>query len=51
VITDGSAQAAFTFSPSASVAVGQTITATATADLGQLDGTSEFSAPKKVASS
>jgi CSLREA domain-containing protein len=51
VITDGSAQGAFTFSPSASVAVGQTVTATATADLGALDGTSEFAAPKKVASS
>jgi hypothetical protein len=51
VITDGSAQGAFTFSPSASVGVGQTVTTTATADLGALDGTSEFSAPKKVTSS
>ena len=41
--------ASFTFSPSASVAVGQTITATATNVRG--GGTSEFSAPKKVTSS
>jgi parallel beta-helix repeat protein len=49
VTTDGSGNRSFTFSPSTKVAVGRTVTATATRD-STLD-TSEFSAPKKVASS
>jgi hypothetical protein len=48
VITDGSGNRSFTFSPATAVLVGQTITATATRD-STLD-TSEFSAPRKVAS-
>jgi CSLREA domain-containing protein len=49
VTTDGSGNATFTFSPASKVAVGQTITATATkASTGD---TSEFSAPRTVASS
>jgi CSLREA domain-containing protein len=46
VSTDSSGNATFTFSPASKVAAGQNITATATAS----EGTSEFSAPKKVAS-
>jgi CSLREA domain-containing protein len=48
VSTDTSGNASFTFSPATAVAVGQTMTATATRD-STLD-TSEFSAPRKVAS-
>jgi hypothetical protein len=48
VTTDGSANATFTFSPASKVALGQNITATA-APAGNT--TSEFSAPKRVASS
>ena len=56
VTTDPSGNAAFTFSPGATVSVGQTVTATATAQLVTLvstsdEDTSEFSAPRKVASS
>jgi trimeric autotransporter adhesin len=46
---DGSGKGSFTFSPVSKVAVGQAITATATND--DSGDTSEFSAPKKVASS
>jgi CSLREA domain-containing protein len=46
VSTDGSGNATFVFSPAAAVAVGQTITATATDRVGNA---SEFSAPKTVA--
>jgi len=49
VTTDGSANATFAFSPASKVALGQNITSTATDPLGNT--TSEFSAPKKVASS
>ncbi len=53
VTTDASGNASFTFSPAAAVSAGQTVTATAqTAALeATAVGTSEFSAPKKVASS
>jgi hypothetical protein len=43
---DGSGHASFTFSPAGKVAVGQTITATATNEF--TGDTSEFSAPKGV---
>ena len=46
VTTNSSGNVTFTFSPANKVAAGQNITATATAS----EGTSEFSAPKKVAS-
>lgn len=46
VTTAPSGDASFTFSPAASVAVGQTVTATASARNGD---TSEFSAPKTIA--
>ena len=46
VTTDSFGNVTFTFSPANKVAAGQNITATATASA----GTSEFSAPKKVAS-
>jgi parallel beta-helix repeat protein len=46
VSTDASGNATFTFKPAAKVAVGQMITATASAD-----DTSEFSAPRKVVAS
>jgi CSLREA domain-containing protein len=49
VTTGGSGNATFTFSPASKVAVGQTITATATKS--STGDTSEFSAPRKVASS
>lgn len=49
ITTDGSGNRSFTFSPAKSVAVGQTITATATR--ASTHDTSEFSGPKKVASS
>jgi hypothetical protein len=49
ITTDGSGNRSFTFSPATSVAVGQTITATATR--ASTHDTSEFSGPKKVASS
>jgi hypothetical protein len=49
VKTDGNRNATFTFSPASKVALGQNITATA-ADASS-NNTSEFSAPKKVASS
>jgi len=48
VTTNGSGNVSFTFSPASKVAVGQTITATATDPSGN---TSEFSAPRTVASS
>ena len=48
VTTDGSASATFSFSPASKAALGQNITATATDPAGN---TSEFSAPKTVASS
>jgi CSLREA domain-containing protein len=48
VTTNGSGSVSFTFSPASKVAVGQTITATATDPAGN---TSEFSAARKVASS
>ena len=53
VSTDASGNATFTFSPASRVAVGQTVTATARGELLEVTavGTSEFSAPKKVASS
>jgi len=53
VRTDASGDAAFTFSPATKVAAGQAITATARAiNLDASNGnTSEFSAPRKVASS
>jgi Right handed beta helix region len=44
---DGSGKGTFTFSPSSKVAVGRTITATATDE--STGDTSEFSAPRKVA--
>jgi hypothetical protein len=47
VTTDSFGNVIFTFSPTNKVAAGQNITATATAS----EGTSEFSAPRKVASS
>ncbi|HEX5700918.1 MAG TPA: hypothetical protein VFX77_09735, partial [Rubrobacter sp.] len=49
VTTDGSGNAAFTFTPSSKVGVGQTITATATKNT--TGDTSEFSDARKVASS
>ncbi len=49
ITTDGSGNRSFTFSPATSVAAGQTITATATR--ASTHDTSEFSAPRKVASS
>ena len=51
VTTDRIRNATFTFSPATAVSAGQTITATATASATALEGTSEFSPPKKVASS
>jgi CSLREA domain-containing protein len=56
VTTDGSGNASFTFSPAARVPVGQTVTATAKAEVVTLvstsdEDTSEFSAPRTVASS
>jgi len=48
VTTNGSGSVSFTFSPASKVAVGQTITATAT---DTTNNTSEFSAPRTVASS
>jgi hypothetical protein len=48
VTTDASGNATFTFSPATAVSVGQTVTATATSD--STHDTSEFSAPRKVAS-
>jgi hypothetical protein len=48
VTTNGSGDVSFTFSPASKVAMGQTITATATDPAGN---TSEFSAARKVASS
>jgi hypothetical protein len=45
---DGSGKGSFTFSPSSKVAVGQNVTATATNEF--TGDTSEFSAPRKVAS-
>ena len=55
VTTDTSGNATFSFSPATAVTAGQTVTATATAhpiSLGPSSGdTSEFSAPKTVASS
>jgi CSLREA domain-containing protein len=50
VSTDISGNATFTFTPSSKVAAGQTVTATATPVRIEAGGTSEFSAPKKVAS-
>ena len=52
VSTDASGNATFTFSPASKVSAGQTVTATARAELLELTavGTSEFSAPTKVAS-
>jgi hypothetical protein len=52
VSTDASGNASFTFTPSSKVAAGQTVTATAQGEFLELTsvGTSEFSAPKKVAS-
>jgi hypothetical protein len=49
VSVDGTGHASFTFSPSSAVAVGQTITATATNE--NTLQTSEFSVPRTVASS
>jgi CSLREA domain-containing protein len=49
VSTDASGQASFTFSPANAVAVGQRVTATATRN--STGDTSEFSAPRTVASS
>jgi hypothetical protein len=49
VTTDGSGNVTFSFSPATAVSVGQTVTATATNTT--THDTSEFSAPKKVASS
>jgi trimeric autotransporter adhesin len=49
VTTDGSGNTSFTFTPSSVVKVGQTVTATATKDSN--GNTSEFSAPRTVASS
>jgi parallel beta-helix repeat protein len=48
ITTDGSGNRSFTFSPAKSVAAGQTITATATR--ASTHDTSEFSAPRTVAS-
>ena len=49
VITDASGNASFTFKPNKKVAVGRTITATATRNFFNVPGdTSEFSAPRKV---
>jgi CSLREA domain-containing protein len=52
VTTDASGNASFTFTPSSKVAAGQTVTATAQGEFLEATsvGTSEFSAPKKVAS-
>ena len=50
VSTDASGNATFTFLPASKVAAGQTVTATATPVRIEAGGTSEFSAPKKVAS-
>ena len=50
VTTDASGNRTFTFSPATAVSVGQTVTATATNTSSSGD-TSEFSAPKTVASS
>ena len=52
VSTDASGNASFTFSPASKVAAGQTVTATARGEFLEATavGTSEFSAPKKVAS-
>jgi hypothetical protein len=47
VVADPNGNASFTFSPATKVPVGQTVTATATSIR---EGTSEFSAPKKVTS-
>ena len=49
ITTDGSGNATFTFSPASKVAVGQAITATATKT--STGDTSEFSAPRRVATS
>lgn len=49
VTSDASGNATFTFSPASKVAVGRAITATATNE--NTGDTSEFSTPKKVASS
>jgi CSLREA domain-containing protein len=51
VSTDASDNASFSFTLSSKVAAGQTVTATATAELNEVTdvGTSEFSAPRKVA--
>jgi CSLREA domain-containing protein len=48
--TDASGNASFTFSPASKVAAGQTVTATARAELNEVTavGTSEFSAPSTV---
>ena len=53
VSTDASGNATFTFSPASKGEAGQTVTATARGELLEVTavGTSEFSAPKKVASS
>jgi CSLREA domain-containing protein len=51
VATNGSGNVSFAFSPAGSVPRGQTITATATGDRNGPGGTSEFSAPRKVAAS
>jgi hypothetical protein len=53
VSTDASGNATFTFSPASKVAAGQTVTATARGEFLEATavGTSEFCAPKKVASS
>jgi hypothetical protein len=48
VTTDSSGNASFTFTPATTVSVGQTVTATVTSD--STHDTSEFSAPRKVAS-
>jgi hypothetical protein len=48
VTTDGSGNVTFAFSPAQKVALGRTITTTATSPAGD---TSEFSAPRTVASS
>jgi CSLREA domain-containing protein len=50
VTTDTSGDVSFTLSPASKVAAGNTITATATPVRIEAGGTSEFSAPKKVAS-
>jgi CSLREA domain-containing protein len=51
VTTDGSGNVSFTFQPASKVAVGRTITATATLFEASHLNTSEFSTPRKVASS